>query len=151
MLSLFSGPGGLDLGFERAGFRAILALDLDPAAVETYNWNRPTQAEPAKVADLAKTDPAIIVNWWQEKAGDGVAPVGVIGGPPCQAFSVSNVNKVAEDPRADLPMAYGRILAEFDRRYDLEFFVFENVAGLGHRPHSSSLEGFRCGVSEGRL
>ena len=41
VLSLFSGAGGLDLGFKRAGFRTGLAIDIDPAAVETYQRNHP--------------------------------------------------------------------------------------------------------------
>ena len=41
VLSLFSGAGGLDLGFKHAGFRPGLAVDIDPAAVETYSWNQP--------------------------------------------------------------------------------------------------------------
>jgi len=141
LLSLFSGPGGLDLGFERAGFRAMLALDVDSATVETYNLNR--WARPvAEEADLSETTPLSIIARWRQSAGDCVRPVGIIGGPPCQAFSVSNVRKFREDPRARLPLAYARILDAFNREFDLEFFVFENVAGLGHRPHASSLELF---------
>src|SRR3989304_162910 len=109
VLSLFSGPGGLDLGFGQAGFRPLLALDNDPAAVETYNWNRRSHDEAARIADLASTEPATIASWWSSKAGENVAPVGIIGGPPCQAFSVSNVHKLEDDPRAKLPLAYARI------------------------------------------
>jgi DNA (cytosine-5)-methyltransferase 1 len=147
VLSLFSGAGGLDLGFEDCGFLPLLALDNDPAAVETYNWNRREAGEPARIADLAAVDPATIVAWWREQAGGITGPVGVIGGPPCQAFSVSNVHKLEDDLRARLPLAYARILTEFNMRFPLDFFLFENVAGLGHRPHRSSLEAFmtECG------
>lgn len=148
VLSLFSGPGGMDLGFEQAGFRPLLALDIDPAAVETFNWNHPSLGEPAKVADLSATPPKSIIAWWEKRAGKDVRPIGIIGGPPCQAFSVSNVHKLADDPRAELPLAYARILKAFNKRFELDFFVFENVAGLGHRAHSSSLDAFVRKFSE---
>jgi DNA (cytosine-5)-methyltransferase 1 len=148
VISLFSGSGGLDLGFEAAGFVPLLALDIDRAAVETYNWNRPHGQEPARIADLSITAPATVAAWWGERAGENVRPAGIIGGPPCQAFSVSNVHKFEDDPRAKLPLAYARLLDAFNRGFGLEFFVFENVAGLGHRPHSSSLEAFLAEFSQ---
>ena len=61
MLSLFSGAGGLDLGFKHGGFRPGLAVDIDPVAVETYRWNQPdthvalldiAQSNPDKLVDL---------------------------------------------------------------------------------------------------
>jgi hypothetical protein len=54
VLSLFSGAGGLDLGFEQAGFTPILALDKDPVAVATYNWNRRGKEIAARVAEAKK-------------------------------------------------------------------------------------------------
>jgi len=141
VVSLFCGSGGLDLGFEKAGFEPLLALDIDPAAVETYNRNRPPRHEPARIADLSSASPSAMLEWWEAKAGNR-RPVGVIGGPPCQAFSVSTAHKLEDDPRAKLPLAYARILDVFNKRFDLEFFVFENVAGLGHRRHSSLLAHF---------
>ena len=136
------GAGGLDLGFEQSGFDPRLALDFDPPAVETYNWNRRERASVARVADLAATAPEILVEWWTQIAGE-TGPRGVIGGPPCQAFSVSNVHRLEDDPRAKLPLAYAAILAEFNRHWPLDFFLFENVAGLGNRPHAASLEEFK--------
>ncbi len=142
LLSLFSGPGGLDIGFEQAGFDPILALDSDPVAVSTYNHNRATKNAPAAVADLAEQSPQAVLQQWQDRAGLDVTPVGIIGGPPCQAFSVSNVYRLADDPRAQLPLSYARILQRFNEHFGLHFFLFENVAGLGNRPHSSSLSLF---------
>ncbi len=143
LLSLFSGSGGLDLGFERVGFRPLLALDSSKTAVETYNWNRRRSGHsPAQVADLSEEDPVQIARRWEEHVGCRVTPGGIIGGPPCQAFSASNVHQLEDDPRSKLPLAYAGILKYFNQRYGLDFFLFENVAGLGHRPHSTSLSLF---------
>lgn len=143
VLSLFSGAGGLDAGFEALGFRPRLALDIDPVAVETYNFNRRAMGEVAQVVDLASTHPDAIIDTWEKARGAAVGPVGVVGGPPCQAFSVSNVHPLEDDPRAKLPLAYADLLRAFNDRYghSLRFFAFENVAGLGYRPHASSLSG----------
>jgi DNA (cytosine-5)-methyltransferase 1 len=54
----------------------------------------------------------------------------VIGGPPCQAFSRSNGYKRPRDPRASLSTKYAKLLRALNRRFDLDFFVFENVVGL---------------------
>jgi DNA (cytosine-5)-methyltransferase 1 len=140
VLSLFSGAGGLDLGFEQVGFDPLVALDNDSAAVNTYNRNRSRKGEPAKLADLSAFSPQTIVEWWEERTNG--RPVGIIGGPPCQAFSVSNVHRFEADPRARLPLSYANILRVFNNHFGIHFFVFENVAGLGHRPSSSSLHSF---------
>lgn len=142
VLSLFSGAGGLDLGFESVGFNPILALDIDPVAVDTYNWNRRDRRSPAQVADLSQESPSDLIARWVAVAGTDVLPVGIIGGPPCQAFSVSNVHRIENDPRAELPLKYAEILQAFNEHFALEFFVFENVAGLNNRTHASSLQKF---------
>ena len=136
VLSLFCGVGGLDLGFEEAGFQPLLALDNSSAAVESYNVNRPGRGEPAKIFDLANAQPDMIIDWWQELAGDGIGPVGIIGGPPCQAFSVANAHKSPHDPRAKLALEYARIFKAFHGEFNLDFFVFENVVGLARKTHS---------------
>jgi DNA (cytosine-5)-methyltransferase 1 len=144
LLSLFCGPGGLDIGFEQTGFSPLLALDKDSAAVESYNWNR-NNSKTGVVFDLSEVGASeidTILKLWDERAGKGIAPIGIIGGPPCQSFSVSNVHRLSDDPRAKLPLSYAKILDAINKRFDLEFFLFENVAGLGNRPHSDSLELF---------
>ncbi len=72
-----------------------------------------------------------------------VQPVGVIGGPPCQAFSFSNVHTRFDDPRLNLPENYAHILAELNKYYGLDFFVFENVLGLKHKAHSELFSYFK--------
>lgn len=140
VLSLFSGVGGLDLGFEEVGFRPLLALDNTSAAVDSYNLNRVEQGQPARIADLTQESADAIINWWVENAGEGTRPIGIIGGPPCQAFSVANVHQSDDDPRATLPFDYVRIVKAFYTRFNLDFFVFENVVGLAHKRHYDRME-----------
>lgn len=144
VISLFCGPGGLDLGFENAGFEIGLALDSSQDAVTTYNHNRKRKDGIAKRFDLAPRGTADnVIKLWTDCRGAKTSPMGIIGGPPCQSFSIGNTRKMADDPRSALPLAYARILTAFNNRFDLDFFVFENVAGLGHRRHGSSLELFK--------
>ena len=132
VLSLFSGAGGLDLGFKRGGFRSGLAVDIDPAAVETYRWNQPD----AHVAmlDIAQTDPDELVDLWTS-VNEDEGPAGIIGGPPCQGFSVSNVHQKRRDPRRNLLTNYTKVIEAFTSRLGLDFFVFENVLGLTRGRH----------------
>ena len=140
VLSLFSGVGGLDLGFEDAGFRPLLAIDNSNAAVDSYNLNRAQQGQPARLADLARENVDTIIDWWEERAGEHMRPTGIIGGPPCQAFSIANVHKSLDDPRATLPFDFARIAKVFNARFNLDFFVFENVVGLARKPHHDKME-----------
>ena len=132
VLSLFSGAGGLDLGFKLAGFRPVLAVDIDPAAVETYRCNQPgTYVAPL---DIAGSNADAFVELWNRINGEE-GPVGIIGGPPCQAFSVSNVHQKRRDPRRKLLVNYTKVIEAFTSSLGLDFFVFENVPGLGQGRH----------------
>lgn len=132
VISLFCGPGGFDQGFSDAGFETLLALDKDPSSVMTHRQNHPS-AE-ALVFDL--TDPNTVDFIWnqcQVRFLDG-PPVGIIGGPPCQSFSVGNSHKREDDPRLGLPIVYARIIGALNKRYmnQIHFFVFENVLSIRH-------------------
>lgn len=128
IISFFSGAGGLDLGFERAGFQPIVAYDVEPAAVETYNYNR--EGEIARVADLSTLTGDDIIREIT-LLGLEEPPCGVVGGPPCQYFSDGNkAPRQVDDPRRELPINYARILQRLNEEYQLHFFVFENVSGL---------------------
>jgi DNA (cytosine-5)-methyltransferase 1 len=136
IVSLFSGSGGLDLGFEREGFKPRLALDSDPVAIQTYNANRTGSARVAKVADLSSITAAEISRMWASVTS--VPPRGVIGGPPCQAFSIGNVNQSRNDPRSQLLHSYATLIRGLNETFDLDFFVLENVTGITSptsRPH----------------
>jgi len=133
VVSLFSGSGGLDEGFLQAGFLPILAMDNDRAACQTFEANHPKVRVLKK--DLSQAVNGYVVERLLEIPSE-VRPVGIIGGPPCQAFSMSNVHKRSDDPRLKLPQNYAHILSELNKQYALDFFVFENVLGLKHKAHS---------------
>jgi len=125
VLSLFSGAGGLDLGFRRAGFNVPLAVDAAPAAVATLNGNGNGTT---LVADISKLSAQEIVT--KLRSSGGPLPRGIIGGPPCQGFSRGNARKDPRDPRNKLPFTYATLLGELDALIGIDFFVFENVVGL---------------------
>ncbi len=70
-----------------------------------------------------------------EQIDPEVRPRGVIGGPPCQSFSLSNVHNKPKDPKRLLPLHYANILKTLNKKYYLDFFVFENVVGLKSKKH----------------
>lgn len=121
LLSLFCGAGGMDLGFEQAGFEIGAAFDIRCDAVASYNRNR--QRAIARVADIRKLEPGDVA------LAIGV-PFGVIGGPPCQSFSIANSAHDGGDPRHRLPFRYARVISELNQSNGISFFVFENVPGL---------------------
>lgn len=132
ILSLFCGAGGLDWGFRNERFRTLLALDNSLAAVESYNLN--TKGKVARFADLSATTPRQI-DELMDRVTPAIAPVGVIGGPPCQGFSRGNASADPNDPRNLLPFKYADLLHYFNRKYQLRFFLFENVLGLNNPRH----------------
>jgi DNA (cytosine-5)-methyltransferase 1 len=139
IVSLFSGAGGLDLGFRQEGFVPLVALDAKPVAVETYNLNH--QGSGCRQLDLSSASAAEVA-MLVEASAKGVRPRGVIGGPPCQCFSNGNVHKKVDDIRSTLPAGYARVLRELNSRYDLDFFVFENVTSMQSEKHAEVYEEF---------
>ena len=141
VLSLFSGAGGLDYGFRLAGFRPALAIDISQAAIATYKRNHPGTA--AVCLDLATADPSEILGLWENNA-NGLEPIGIIGGPPCQAFSSSNVHQTRNDPRRKLLWNYARIVKAFTARYGTDFFAMENVPALLQKKHRPVFDEFKA-------
>ncbi len=124
MLSLFCGAGGLDIGFEKQGFSVGLAFDIRQDSVDSYNKNRANKcAHVRDIKDLGLKE-------LDKLYGKEFKPIGVVGGPPCQGFSVSNVNQKKSDERNNLSFAFGKLLKKLNRRRPVHFFVFENVKGL---------------------
>ena len=127
IISFFSGCGSFDLGFSSAGFSVELALDVDPMAVETYNHN--CDRDVCHVADLTQLDGQGIIKMYGKNRSVGV-PLGVIGGAPCQTFSIANRNFRGDDPRHMLPRRYACILRVLNLKYDLDFFVLKTLRAL---------------------
>jgi DNA (cytosine-5)-methyltransferase 1 len=137
IVSLFSGGGGLDLGFSDAGFSLAYAVDHSQAAVETHHHNFPRVK--AVAADLVELGPSGVIEHLDALVEPG-APIGVIGGPPCQGFSRANNGSVASDPRNELPMLYLSIVEALQRKYDVQFVLFENVLGLRDAKHAIAFQ-----------
>lgn len=111
VISLFSGGGGLDLGFVAEGYKIIWAIDNDKNAVATYKVNI---GDHIICSDINNIDFNTIP----------YADI-VIGGPPCQSFSLAG-NRKTEDERGQLVWKYIHILEHVSPKA----FVFENVTGL---------------------
>lgn len=140
VVSLFSGAGGLDYGFLQEGFTAVAAFDADPAAVISYNFNLGDSV--ARVCDLSASNGDEIVHVLKSATAAGI-PRGVLGGPPCQSFSIGNAYTKSDDIRHTLPKSYARILKRLNAEYNLDFFIFENVRGLADQRHRAEFDGFK--------
>lgn len=112
VVSLFSGAGGLDLGLKRAGNRIVWANDIDESAVATYRRNI---GDHIVCADIKDIDPKSIPD----------ADV-VVGGFPCQGFSLANRMRTVGDERNSLYKFFYRTILEKQPR----FFIAENVKGI---------------------
>lgn len=132
VVSLFSGCGGMDLGFKQVGFFPIVAIETSSSARETYTMNHgPGIAQDGDLSHLSGRDVIKLI----ERVAPGIRPRAVIGGPPCQSFSRSNVHSRPSDPKHLLPLHYADILRVLNRQYHLDFFLFENVVGLKSKKH----------------
>lgn len=140
LISLFCGAGGLDLGFVQAGFSVVLAADYFQAAIDTHNLN--SSCKSAVVLDLA-TATAADLQAIIENISPGSTPIGIIGGPPCQGFSMANTKRSHDDPRNNLAKNYTKIVNELADIYPIEFFLFENVSGLLSESNAKVLKGLR--------
>jgi DNA (cytosine-5)-methyltransferase 1 len=117
-VSVFCGGGGLDLGFASAGFKPLFSSDLMPAFCETIHKNlRKHIVEPHDISELSGRTVV-------ERVGSSVDVV--IGGPPCQSFSILGSRKSTKDPRGRLVYEYARFIREIGPRA----FLFENVPGI---------------------
>lgn len=118
IIDLFSGAGGFSLGFENAGFNVVMALDLWQDAINTFNENHSKPVGICKnIYDFSNEE---IINLSKKKK-----VVGIIGGPPCQGFSMVGTREES-DERNSLYLQYVRFV-ELIRP---EFFILENVKGL---------------------
>jgi DNA (cytosine-5)-methyltransferase 1 len=126
-LSLFSGGGGLDLGFSAAGFRVGCSTDIDPYSCRTLVLNKNKKKFYAHAHSIAANIKEISAKNLLDKADISRKNVDIVlGGPPCQSFSVFGKRKGLEDPRGNLVWEYLKIIQEVQPKA----FIFENVAGI---------------------
>lgn len=144
IISLFSGAGGLDLGFKQAGFTISVAIDVASAAIRTHKKNFPGTL--AKVGDLIALQPAGVVEIVKQRLSPGQS-IAVIGGPPCQGFSRANTAALSNDPRNKLPSLYLEIVRALQELYEVEFIVFENVLGIRDKKHIATFNALKVGIS----
>jgi DNA (cytosine-5)-methyltransferase 1 len=115
--SLFSGCGGLDLGFTNAGFKMIYANDFDKMCWETFEKNHGIKIDGRSIVDV--------------KPEEIPAVDGIIGGPPCQSWSLAGAMRGIKDKRGKLFYEYIRILKDKKPK----FFLAENVPGIISSAH----------------
>ncbi len=122
VVSLFSGAGGMDLGFEKAGFEIVFANEFDKTIWATYERNH--------TAPLDKRDIRLI------PSSDIPECDGIIGGPPCQSWSAAGALRGIIDERGKLFYEYIRIL----RDKQPKFFIAENVSGMLADMHREAVQ-----------
>lgn len=147
-ISLFAGGGGLDLGFSAAGFNLVYSTDIDPYSCQTLriNQGKKTYYSDHLVEDLdIKNFKTATVLKKIEKTKKEIDFV--IGGPPCQAFSVFGKRQGLADPRGNLVFEYSRIINELRPKG----FLFENVSGLKTIHDGSLYDGLLETLSFGGL
>lgn len=115
IMDLFSGCGGLSLGFEEAGYTPLLAIDNWEDALKTYRYNR--EGVSTLCADLSTLDPEKVKMAYDIQNLDVI-----IGGPPCQGFSVAG-KRIIEDERNSLYKSF----VGFVKSFRPKAFVMENV------------------------
>ncbi len=121
IVSLFTGAGGLDLGFEKVGFKIIWANEFDKSIWETFELNFPhTKLNKRSIVDV--------------KSGEIPNADGIIGGPPCQSWSEAGAGRGINDKRGQLFHDYIRLLKEKQPK----FFLAENVSGILSLKHSEA-------------
>jgi DNA (cytosine-5)-methyltransferase 1 len=136
LISLFSGAGGLDYGFEAAGFETAVALEIDPDCCRTLRCSR---SWPIIQRDIIYVSTGEILG--RAHARRGADDLVLLAGPPCQPFSKSGWwsngdSRRLMDPRASTLEAYLRVLEEALP----VAFLLENVEGLAYRGKNEGLE-----------
>lgn len=125
LVSFFAGAGGLDLGFEQAGFEIVFANEYDKTIWDTYRKNH---SAPLDTRDIRKIESSEVPDC-----------DGIIGGPPCQSWSEAGALKGIEDARGQLFYDYIRILKDKQPK----FFLAENVVGMLSSRHKDAVENIK--------
>jgi DNA (cytosine-5)-methyltransferase 1 len=120
VVDYFSGPGGLSEGFSQAGFKTVMGIDYDENSAKTFKNNHP-DADYIK-ADVGELSPQKVLDKLDWKKGEIDI---VIGGPPCQGFSIAGDRK-KDDERNELFRDYARHIDSLNPK----FILMENVPGM---------------------
>jgi DNA (cytosine-5)-methyltransferase 1 len=121
VIDLFCGAGGLSEGFRQAGYKVLLGSDIDPTFGETFSRSHPGSTFVAKpIQSLSSAE--ILSTTGLSKGQLDV----LVGGPPCQGYSVYNHDRGEHDPRAGLFREYLRIVRDLAPKW----LIMENVTGL---------------------
>jgi len=120
-IDTFAGCGGLSLGVSRAGFNPVLINEIEPKFLETYYFNHELHIDSYKCCDIKEliTPKSLTTNDLQDVDL-------VVGGPPCQGFSMANRQRIIDDPRNKLYKHFLELL-NLSRP---KFFIMENVKGM---------------------
>lgn len=120
-IDLFCGAGGITEGFRQAGYVCLYGNDVMQEAIETFQFNHPNAV--ADCRPIEEVDPEDV----RFRLGLQPGELDVlVGGPPCQGFSINAPERFLNDPRNKLFRHYERFLEEFQPKA----FLFENVPGL---------------------
>lgn len=125
IIDLFSGVGGLSLGFEMAGFQSVAAIDFWEDAIKTYNHNRKEKV--GMSMDVTMFNDRLLPKLVNEHN-----ITGIVGGPPCQGFSTARLSNATEKI-GKINEERNHLYLEFFRAVDIvrpSFFLIENVRGL---------------------
>lgn len=124
-IDLFCGAGGLALGFVWAGWKPIIANDIDKSAIDTHKENIGGEAICGDI-NSEEVFNKIVKAAKEAREKSPKLPLFVLGGPPCQGFSTANTRRGADDMRNWLFKAYAKILNAIKP----DGFIFENVRGI---------------------
>ena len=139
VISLFSGAGGMDIGFENAGFETVVAVEFDPSCCDTLRANRPhLKVIQGDVSSIKTEDILLAANLKPLEAGL------VIGGPPCQSFSLAGKRLGMDEPRGRLVLDFIRIVREALP----VAFVMENVKGMSNWQNGAALRAIEEELSD---
>ena len=139
VISLFSGAGGMDIGFGMAGFQTVVAVEYDKSCCETLKKNNANlnvihgdisnikTSDILKIGGLKVTEPAL-----------------VIGGPPCQSFSLAGKRMGMSDSRGKLVLEFIRVVRESLPKV----FVMENVKGMVNWENGKAIEAIMNEISD---
>ena len=120
-IDLFCGAGGITEGFRQAGYKCLYAVDFHASAVETFRANHPDIW--AECDSIENVNPKTIRRKLGLQKGDLSV---LVGGPPCQGFSINAPERFLDDPRNSLFRHYIHFIDEFQP----QAFLFENVPGM---------------------